>query len=764
MDIVLLIFSNMKKFYSYYLFLFLFASGMQLNSFSQGTIPFGNSYVNISKKAIGGIIEKNDTLEIRNSYYFPTAYNPIYNVRFLANLPSYTQLLSNDSLRIISNEGVTLWEYTYTAGDDAATYLNSPPVGEYNIRINVGAGSSAPSDNSVTDLTGTGIVTPGTTIQKLNGTLVQTAFRVKITGNPGDTIALGAAKFIYRRGSAAGPDTTVNSMQYKILIDSIQTLLCPNVKGVNIAAEMSGTFDSGTTQNRSDLTYPIPGYSYTPLTPSNITNDGRYCIVNNLSPHAGIFQNPEIKPNCTTAYPGVNSCAYRMFNSWDIIGDHTGTNNSIGNPPAAVGSTGGYMLTVNASYAMSDAYRQQINSLCPNTTYEFSGWVRNVCRKCGWDINGVQNYTPGVLPNLTFVVDSIDRYSTGELDTVGWQKKGFTFRTGPSQTSITLAIRNNAPGGGGNDWVLDDISVATCYPDLIMSPRDTATGCAGLMMFLSDTVKSIENTYVNYCWQKSTDGTTWANTGVCGTKTPALINGMWQYVVDTAFVNVAADSGTYFRLKVATTQSNLSNTDCSIDNSQKIFLKVYSFNCAVLEANIISFTARSVNDKAILRWTNSKEKNVKSYSIEKSSDGKNFTAIGTINPNKNNGEVSYEFEDPYEIEGLTFYRIKIYANDNFQFLYTDIVSLNNNAHFNLSVSNPFNGSIKLQTTTSQKGTLETELFDAWGKLIKSKKFIVDKGFNKNLIEGLQNISAGFYFLRLKLDGRSIEKKLVKGYF
>jgi hypothetical protein len=749
----------MKKVYPRLLLSFLFTVKL-LNCFSQGTIPFGNSYINISKKSIGGIIEKNDTLEIRNTYYFPTAYNPIYNVRFLANLPSYTQILTNDSLRIISNEGLTMFNYTYAAADDAGTYAASPAVGEYNIRINVGSLATAPLNTSTSDLTGTGTIIPGTTKQKLKGTLVTTSFRVKVTGNPGDTIQLGVTQFIYRRGGSSGTDTTVNSVEYKILIDSTQTLLCPNVKGVNIAAEMSGTFDSGTVQNRNNLAYPIPAYTYTPLTPSTQTNDGNYCIVNNISPYAGTYQNPEIKPNCATSYPGINACAYRMFNGfWDIIGDHTGTNDAIGNPPAPVGTTGGYMLLVNASYAMSDAYRQLITNLCPNTTYEFSAWVRNVCRKCAIDTNGTQTYYPGVLPNLTFVVDSVDRYSSGELDTVGWQKKGFTFRTGASQTSITIAIRNNSPGGGGNDWVMDDISFATCYPNLIMNPQDTATGCTGLSMFLSDTVRSIENTYVNYCWEKSFDGVNWLSTGVCGSKTPVLVNGMWQYVVDTSFINVAADSGTYYRVKVATTQQNLSDANCSINNSQKIFLKVYDNNCVVLEKNTLIFNGRSLNDKAILQWTNSGEINVKAYSIEKSFDGKNFNTIGIINSHPGNS--NYKFEDPYKIEGIAFYRLKVHADNSFQFLYSNIILLSSHINFNLSVSNPFNGFIKLQTTTIQKGTLETELYDPWGKLISSKKFAVNKGLNNNLLEGLEHIATGFYFLRLKLDGRSIEKKLIK---
>ena len=99
----------------------------------------------------------------------------------------------------------------------------------------------------------------------------------------------------------------------------------------------------------------------------------------------------------------------------------------------------------------------------------------------------------------------------------------------------------------------------------------------------------------------------------------------------------------------------------------------------------------------------------------------------------------------------------------FQFLYSNVVSLASDINFNLTVSNPFAGLIKLQTTTLQKGTLETELYDSWGKLISTKNFSVDKGLNKNLIDGLQNTAAGFYFLLLKLDGRSTEKKLIKAH-
>jgi hypothetical protein len=153
--------------------------------------------------------------------------------------------------------------------------------------------------------------------------------------------------------------------------------------------------------------------------------------------------------------------------------------------------------------ALTRLFKQTISSLCPNTYYEISCWMRNICSKCGCDSNGTgasggAGYIPtaagdssGVYPNLTFEVDGIDYYSTGNIIYTGqWVKKGFTILTGPAQSSFTLKFFNNAPGGGGNDWALDDITVATCLPNMKYSPSITPTVCDSNVLTLRDTVRS----------------------------------------------------------------------------------------------------------------------------------------------------------------------------------------------------------------------------------------------------------------------------------
>ncbi len=56
------------------------------------------------------------------------------------------------------------------------------------------------------------------------------------------------------------------------------------------------------------------------------------------------------------------------------------------------------------------------------------------------------------------------------------------------------------------------------------------------------------------------DGINWTSTGVCGSKAATIVNGLYQFIVDTSFIPVAADSGTYYRLKVGTLAAKLNES------------------------------------------------------------------------------------------------------------------------------------------------------------------------------------------------------------
>ena len=707
-------------------------------------LTFSYSYQNVTRNSTGGTLENGDIIEVHALVKVDYKTNSFY---YVDSIPTGTQYVSN-SLKIVTNEGLTFrGPYTDATGDDLGIYLSS---GTPRLRVNIGTGASIATTANFNSTTAGGTVNPGDKPKFYGTTLFIVAYRLKITASFGDTVHLTGNYYF---------DTSGIKRQYRFNYAGIKIIqnsgLCNNFSSASFTADSS--FGSGNVQNRA--LGVIGGNDYSQINiGANAPGDGYYSIVNNTSADGTTNNAGPYKPTTNN---------HRVFGGfWDIIGDHTGASNTAaGNPPVAPGTTGGYMLVVNAAFPTGEAFKETISNVCPNTNYEFSAWVRNLCGVCGIDSNSSATYTPGVLPNLSFAVNDVDYYTTGDIPhDNNWQKRGFMYKTGPSETSFTISIKNNAAGGGGNDWVLDDIKLVTCYPNLVMNPSDTATACAGWPITLSDTVKSYFNNYVNYRWETSTDGITWNAVNAGSSKVPQLENGLYVYHVDTVLVPVKADSATYYRVKVGTTTDNLDNPNCSVYNSQKIFLKVYSTTCPLLDVSLLNFTANLVSDKASLRWTAQNESNLLGYDVEKSLDGIHFSQIGTVTALNDPGTSSYTFSDPQNIANTAFYRLKLLNKNTGEFKYSKIVSVYNiQSNFTITTINPFKNSIKMNVFVPSEGVIEFNLCDIFGNVVKKKTLELYKGNSQQTMDDLYNLPTGIYILRALFNGTVVQNKLIKTY-
>ncbi|GAO41661.1 T9SS type A sorting domain-containing protein [Flavihumibacter petaseus] len=747
----------------------------------------GYSYVNITKQTVGGTVEPGDVLEIRHSIHIPWGFNSansgrIYNVRYYDSLPTRTTMVTTamgGSLRVITNEGVTLAgkSYTTTAGDDAGTYIANPAGGEYHIRINLGSAPTAPANNKVS---GTGSLTGASSINVSSqgagdapkwytGHLFSTAFRVTVTGTYGQVIDLGAARFYYTTTSNSTVSIPIPVYRYKILIAK-NDALCTNTVGANFAGESGGTFGSGNSLNRSTgPSYAISGYTYVNnVSASNAVNDGSYAIVNNLSPRGSNNTAAKKEPNCNSSSPATttaNNCNNRMFSVWDIAGDHSGTATTGGNVPPASGANSGYMLMVNSDYVTSEAYRQTISGLCPGTTYEFSAWIKNICSYCGMDATLNARTGAGVKPSLTFVLDGIDRYGTGEIAYTGnWIKKGFTFTTGASQTSVTFSIRNNAQGGGGNDWVMDDISIATCQPNLVMKPYGNASVCYGNQVSFSADIQSVFSNYSSYRWERSTDGgTTWSNQSN-STGTPALVGGQYTYTVN--FPPIIGDENTHndiIRLRVATTSDNLNNNSCSFLASTQVVVLVH--NCEwVLSADIVQFKAQPGASGTSLRWATVNESEGLVYVLEKSTDQRNWTMVREVNAKVNGAQNNYSELDPSPLNKPTYYRISMVYNGKQKFTHQLLVQPGLVPGSDLvlqAIQNPFNSQLPFDLYTPVSGEANIALYDLYGKQVKQLDWKLQRGGNKLVLANTSSLASGTYILMIRMGDKLVQRKVIK---
>lgn len=754
-------------------------------SFAQSGPRNGYSYVNITKQTVGGTVEPGDILEIRHSIHIQWGSNPntnrYYALRYYDSVPSNTVMLTSPAeyLRVITNEGVTVSQYTTNESDDAGSYDPDadPDLGEYQVRINLGDNPGTPANNQISDATGGGNVyvpsngadAGSTTASKpkwYSGHLFSTAFRVRVTGNYGDIIKLGAAIYYYSTRSG-GPRLSGKVKRFQILIGR-NSQLCSNVTGANFAAESGGTFGSGNTLVRSTVAEsPIPDYRfiYNNELPNQPVNDGMYSIMKNTSPVSSTNINAYRELNCPGSAPAADRCDRRMFSSWDINGDHTGTNNATGNGPASASQNGGYMLVVNSDYVTNEAYRQVINGLCPNTTYEFSAWIRNVCQNCHWNANLARSAGDGVRPNLTWVIDDIDRYSTGEIAYTGtWVKKGFTFTTGMNQNSVTFSIRNNAQGGGGNDWVMDDIAISTCQPNLAMRPYGNAVVCYGNQVEFDAEVKSYFNNYTSWRWEKSTDGgTTWVNE-TTGTGTPVLVSGQYVYYVPhPPFIGDSAASGNIIRLRIATTSGNLDDDDCSFLATTNVVVMVN--NCQwVLSSDITQFKAQPTNSGVSLRWSTVNEQDGLEYVVEKSTDGRNWSNVSKIVASGTAAENNYSSMDPGVLTKTTYYRISMVYDGRWKYTHHLTVqpTLEGMVPFEIrNMQNPFSNQLSFELSVPENGDLLISLYDLFGNPVKKLNWKAVKGNNKILLTETGILAAGTYIVTARFNDQITHKKLIK---
>lgn len=169
------------------------------------------------------------------------------------------------------------------------------------------------------------------------------------------------------------------------------------------------------------------------------------------------------------------------------------------------------------------------------------------------------------------------------------------------------------------------------------------------------------------------------------------------------------------------------------------------------------FTVSKVTNTALLQWSTYTESNTSQFIIERSTDGINYIAIGTVQASENsNTTKQYRFTDEHPAAGINYYRLKQTDKDG-KFNYSPIRKLN-------FVDNDFTVTIKPNPVT--KGAIyinstvncnRIELRDATGRLIKTA---VVNGMQAQL--PVQDVTNGIYFITVITgNGTKVEKIIIQ---
>ncbi|SFE64205.1 T9SS type A sorting domain-containing protein [Thermoflexibacter ruber] len=440
-------------------------------------------------------------------------------------------------------------------------------------------------------------------------------------------------------------------------------------------------------------------------------------------------------------------------------------------------SGNGFMMLVNCSYQPSVIFNQNISGLCEGVKYQFSVWLRNLDpgnRRSVTNPTGSADYGPiitglpaniadvqkvfspnytgqggsgsRVCPEIEFLINGAVVAITGPVPNnsngvngagganTQWTQYGVTFKPITSGT-INLQLRNKAPGGGGNDIAVDDISFRPCGP--VVGLVSNAPSCVPPTITAN---VSMDYDTPQFQWQSSVDGgITWTNVGTNSS----------SYIIPTP-----SDQSTIFRVIVANSLSSLALPSCRV-----VTPSIGNFCNLLLPVELLYFDAQKQENKVKVTWATAMAKENDIFVVERAIDGVNFIPIGQVKgKGDSKAKQEYSFLDTSPLKGINYYRLK-QIDKNGQFTYSKIVAVNMDCldciEMNIYPNPSSSGIFKLTHNSYALEKVNIWVTNALGMIV------YEGSMNENsYLLNLSTQSKGVYLLSLQFPQETKTYKLI----
>ena len=197
-------------------------------------------------------------------------------------------------------------------------------------------------------------------------------------------------------------------------------------------------------------------------------------------------------------------------------------------------------------------------------------------------------------------------------------------------------------------------------------------------------------------------------------------------------------------------------TSGRIDN---ISITIYYSDPTTLPVSLINFTAKKNNSSIDINWITDNESGMSAYEVQRSSDGRNFSNIQSVQSSNSVSRMNYSTSDNKPLNGISYYRLKMIEVDGsatyskiatIQFTTGNLVTLyptlwkkgtmlnisnpNNEkltAHFftsagqHIGISTTINSALPTSMLNIQKGVIYYKIINAEGQSLGSGNLIVN---------------------------------------
>ncbi len=218
-------------------------------------------------------------------------------------------------------------------------------------------------------------------------------------------------------------------------------------------------------------------------------------------------------------------------------------------------------------------------------------------------------------------------------------------------------------------------------------------------------------------------------------------------------------SGVTTRTRTVTPPNNATTNYIVRDNFNCVTDQFNVTTSAVLPVTILNYEARLIEGKVHVTWSTSMESNNKFFTIERSSNGIDFTAIGTVNgAGTTTDRHDYSFIDAFPLAGTSYYRLSQTNFDNNRD-YLGIKRIENLTltEFDVKTLSGYPGLLVLQIRSSVDASYQLNVFDMSGRTIKSEKLNLTNGVSRKEIP----LTTGAYIWEIRNEkGDAMLQKVV----
>ncbi len=195
---------------------------------------------------------------------------------------------------------------------------------------------------------------------------------------------------------------------------------------------------------------------------------------------------------------------------------------------------------------------------------------------------------------------------------------------------------------------------------------------------------------------------------------------------------------------------------------------LYKFNkqLTTLPVSLLNFTASVQPSSVVLNWTTANESNLRLYTVERSTDGIQFSNAGTVSALGNTSEShTYQLTDATALQtgaSLLYYRLRSTGNDGkYSFSSTLVVQVQN-GKFSIKISpNPVHHQLTVGFSAPGSRQATIRITDATGKQVYQQAFQPAQAASIQQTINVAGFANGTYFIQLITDQETKSLTFIK---